>query len=458
MDGAGKLQACCMPLAPLPLGPGRRRAVSYAPVRSLGDTGDQDARYRAAPIVARKVWLHDGSCQSHVHPNSDAHADKSVEVLSQQPKPAFRSNSTDTAEEVLERGSDVVASVCYPEQRKIGAALNVGSGALCFGLQALCVALFVDKVWTGGPALAVQADLPANTLNHVAAALNALGYASLAVVFGSTRDALRPGGALEQLKVGEVMISEQDGKRLRRWRVGLGVISVFCLVAGMQEVVEATVLPEDHDKASVEAWIRGVVRGLVRAACAALFSGWWHSMWTASCLCRDQVIEVIKSNRSISPSSDEWDGDVAQPALELIDKMRLLSDGWSRGLVGLAAASWLYALAYFVGAINTPWNEGVDAVEGDPLGHMRTKYIQLMAGFSLLPFLLAKDVANTSTWCDNLMEELNGTRTNHGPESHLKIHWLETALKQLVRGISCFQLFSLLQPSATYSAHKLTLT
>ena len=52
------------------------------------------------------------------------------------------------------------------------------------------------------------------------------------------------------------------------------------------------------------------------------------------------------------------------------------------------------------------------------------------------PFLIAMDIAATSTWCDTLMNELNDARSNHGPESHLKIQWLETTLRQLVRRAS----------------------
>ena len=49
-----------------------------------------------------------------------------------------------------------------------------------------------------------------------------LSSAVAAVVIGSTREALRPGGALEQLKVGEVLISKQDAASLSRWRVIAG--------------------------------------------------------------------------------------------------------------------------------------------------------------------------------------------------------------------------------------------
>ena len=124
---------------------------------------------------------------------------------------------------------------------------------------------------------------------------------------------------------------------------------------------------------------------------------------------------------------------MAQPALGLIEKMKLLSDGWSGGLVGFGGFCWFMALSMFAYAINTPFLEGMDVAKGDAPGTTRLQFVCFMAIFATLPFLLAMDIANTSTWCDTLLEELNDARINHGPESHLKIHWLETALKQLVR-------------------------
>ena len=55
------------------------------------------------------------------------------------------------------------------------------------------------------------------------------------------------------------------------------------------------------------------------------------------------------------------------------------------------------------------------------------------AFLALLPFPIAWDIAGTSSCCDELMAELNKARIKHGEEVHLKIHCLETALKQLVR-------------------------
>ena len=51
---------------------------------------------------------------------------------------------------------------------------------------------------------------------------------------------------------------------------------------------------------------------------------------------------------------------------------------------------------------------------------------------AFLPLLLARNIATTSSYCDLLMAELNEARIKHGPVSHHKIRWLETALKQLV--------------------------
>ena len=77
-------------------------------------------------------------------------------------------------------------------------------------------------------------------------------------------------------------------------------------------------------------------------------SGWWASMCTASCLCRDLASQTIENARSTDPkNAEEWQARVSRPALELIGKFELLSDGWSTGLIGVVAACWLIALGDF---------------------------------------------------------------------------------------------------------------
>jgi hypothetical protein len=232
------------------------------------------------------------------------------------------------------------------------------------------------------------------------------------------------------------MISEKDSATLSRWRVGLGVLSTLLVLFGLLALAAGTLElpPIGHPGMPAQARINWALGGLLWCTVIPLAcSGWLHSMYTASCLCRDDVIEVIKNVRAVDPTSDEWEGAVAQPALGLIEKMQLLSDGWSGGLAGWGGFFWFFALCFFTLTINAPYCDGVDATAGNPPGTTRTISLVVTAIFSMLPFLLAYDIAATSTWCDNLMAELNDARINHGPESHLKIRWLETALEKLVR-------------------------
>jgi hypothetical protein len=79
------------------------------------------------------------------------------------------------------------------------------------------------------------------------------------------------------------------------------------------------------------------------------------------------------------------------------------------------------------------WACGCAAVSS--LGSTRTTCLACMIFFTPWPFLMAYSIADISTWCDILINELNDTRTNRGPEVHAKIHWLDSALKQLVRSV-----------------------
>jgi len=78
-----------------------------------------------------------------------------------------------------------------------------------------------------------------------------------------------------------------------------------------------------------------------------------------------------------------------------------------------------------------------------PRGFALVFYITLTTLFTALPLLMAKDVAHTSTYCDLVIDELNEARAKHGPESHLKIQWLESTLKQLVRPPSRLRIVSI---------------
>ena len=101
---------------------------------------------------------------------------------------------------------------------------------------------------------------------------------------------------------------------------------------------------------------------------------------------------------------------------------------------------WLAALACFTSATNTEYCDGMGAASGAAPGTQRAVCLVLGGIFFPLPFLLSLDVANTSTYCDLLVERLNDARAKHDPESDDKITWLETALPWLER-LACESFF-----------------
>jgi hypothetical protein len=119
-------------------------------------------------------------------------------------------------------------------------------------MQALCKGGGVFAMITLPHSLAETAGMPKpNALIMVASTLFGIGGASLALVISSARDALRPGGALEQLNVGEVMISEKANTRLSRRRVGVGVYTAFWVLVGIPTFVSGVIggvfLPSSAD-------------------------------------------------------------------------------------------------------------------------------------------------------------------------------------------------------------------
>jgi hypothetical protein len=357
----------------------------------------------------------------------------------------------DDSEEVLARDSNAATSVLWPEQRWVGRLLSVEydvldntpiglstPSALCHALRALPVIQGVLVALAFPGALAESAGMAdeTNKLLHVAGTLAGLGWVAFSLVVPSALEALRPGGALEQLGAGEVMISAEDAASDARWRKGLlATSSAFCVLFGLPYIASAVLeLPPLVPPGALMLRILWGEGGLL--ICTVLpvaVNGWWASMRTASCLCRDETIETIHAIETTDPASDEWDAAVAERALGLIPKLRLLSDGWSGGLIGFGSFIWLNALACFVYAINAPFNDRFDAANDLPPGTIQAVWIVIGASFFPLPFLLVLDVAHTSTYCDLLVEKLNSARVRYGPESDPKITWLETSLLRLVR-------------------------
>ena len=273
-------------------------------------------------------------------------------------------------------------------------------------------------------------------LLYVTSALLGLAILPIGLAVPSAREALRPGGALQQLGAGEVMISAEDAASNARWRKGLLVFSSFWALSGLLSIAGAFLeLPPFVPPGApvVQRITTGLLGLLWCTVLPVAFSGWWASMRTASCLCRDETIETIHAIETTDPADSEWHAAVAERALGLIPKLKLLSDGWSGGLIGLGAGVWLGVLGMFTVAINTPHCDGMDAAQGSPPGTTRATVLVLAAMLFPVPFLMALDVAHTSTYCDLLVEKLNDARIEHGPESDDKITWLETSLLRLVR-------------------------
>lgn len=139
-------------------------------------------------------------------------------------------------EAVLSRDAHAVLSTFHPNQRIVGTLLSRadgGSSFMCNAAQAVCVAVGIYKGLTSASGNAAQASMEPNALLRVAAALWGLGLASLGLVVSSTRDALRPDGALDQLGAGKAKISAHDDKTLSRWRVGLAILAVVYVLIGL---------------------------------------------------------------------------------------------------------------------------------------------------------------------------------------------------------------------------------
>eukprot|EP01046_Picozoa_sp_COSAG06_P056587 COSAG06_NODE_10752_length_1623_cov_1.622047_1_plen_389_part_01 len=317
---------------------------------------------------------------------------------------------------LLARDSDAAESVFYPEQKKVGALLANSEGGpspLCYAVQAACVGLGVSNAHNVPYSYAPIAGMaePSDLL-YLSGLFPALGWVAFIFVISSTRVALRmPGGKLDELGVETVKISAKEAKSNARWRKGLLVLSTLSVLWGIQYILCA-IAPElwQVDTYKTMEWrINNVLNGLNCCTTWPMaISGWWASMRTASCLCRDEVVEIIRNIRSIDPKEKvQWEEKVARPTFALSKKFEQLSDGWSSGLLGVSAGCWLFALMLFTAVINTPVLEGLDAANGQVPGTQRKRVFLGAVIFVLLPFPLAADLASTSTHCDYLMDELN---------------------------------------------------
>lgn len=123
------------------------------------------------------------------------------------------------------------------------------------------------------------------------------------------------------------------------------------------------------------------------------------------------------------------------PALALRDSLHKLSVGWGRGLFGVCAFFGTQGVSHLALALSSEWCAGADRNQyPGPFGGWRNNEMLFVAICSLLPLLIAMDLASTSSMCDILMDELNDAGMRHGFENDPKIDWVVRMLSRLNSG------------------------
>jgi hypothetical protein len=365
---------------------------------------------------------------------------------------ALGSIGSGAIEAELERDSSVIISVVPREQRMLGALLSRADGgpsALFRVLQLLVATLAVV-----GGATTAQNNVAAagmerpNELLELFGLLTGVAYGLLILPLGSARVALQPGGPLERLGAGTQLISQADARSLARWRVPLRVVTVLFFLPGLIAVSTSIGGVDGMTGVELPVAVR-LYRANFGLCCflvvPILFTGWWASMSTASCLCRVSITDVIKQVRQIDPpllgtesregegeGEGAWEKGVAAPAQQLRLRLEQLSDGWSGGLLGMSGFLGVFSLGMFMLAINAEYCAGVDRLTGDAPGTYKHILLFLTGLFGTLALLLAKDLATTSSRCELLIDEINSARMKHGPASYINLSWLIDSLKELV--------------------------
>ena len=190
-----------------------------------------------------------------------------------------------------------------------------------------------------------------------------------------TRHVLAVQGHLELLGAGSVKINPAAARSLARWRYLTTGVSALAVVQLTYTVIKNSLRilwgsgwndpREEWDADDILDEHRSIaerlslnVKWLISPfifiwLVPVMVSGFLYTLRLGSALSRDAVLEVTKALKNSSPlEKSSWDKDVANPMLALETTMRLLSDGWSNGMLGLAMCAWLFALAQVCKAID----------------------------------------------------------------------------------------------------------
>ena len=159
-------------------------------------------------------------------------------------------------------------------------------------------------------------------------------------------------------------------------------------------------------------------------------------MGTATCLCRDAVVEVVKRVHNIDPSKEQqWQDHIVRPALALIESFELLSKGWSNGLLGIMAALIASAMGNLLLVINIEFCEAYDSVNPNAFFGIGKRNVGFLGAIFYIIFamLIARDAASSSSQCCELSKYLTKRDVEHELKYHRKIEALRVALGRQVR-------------------------
>lgn len=352
--------------------------------------------------------------------------------------------ASDSLELRLEEDSNAVRSKFPLGALWLGRLLSTPSGQPSWGCRALqlfyCgpVTIFTASVYPSAKAAAVGWQQP-SVLLCTATLLLVAGQLCVPPVFSCAQAATRPGGVLELLGVGHVRISVTAARRLARADWVTVTVCCLCFALGLVLLIPAIrpikggLVPRDAD-VGLRIWYG--LSGIWFFLFTLLFMGFLPTMRCASCVARDHILEVIHSakqhDHSLPHSSATWHEEVGKPALELRGIMRLLSV-FGDGLAALSGFATFSALGFFCLAVDTSANDIIDQQHGNPSGTQSARYLVIMTGLLAVPFMVALDIATTSSFCELLLDQLNNVAMDAGPDNSKHIAWLETRLQQTVR-------------------------
>ena len=322
-----------------------------------------------------------------------------------------------------------------PEFALVGRLLSTRDGApspLFRFLQiALVLSCMLDIIETPSTAAHAVGMAGPNALLYVRGAFGGVARMGFLFNLGDMRRTLHQGGILSRLEgLGGGQIRASTRRSLSRWRVALCVPAVFLATyIPAQSSIPRLLIADSATAAALQ--LTGLI--ILTTVLPAIMTVWFLSLRFASAVARQEATNVLRAATTVDPTdSATWDAKVQRPAFELEHLFRSVSEGWGRGLFGLALSFWGMALGIFANVVNAPYLAAHDSDYG-PDGTLH-RYLLIIAIVAAIPVLLAADIAATSSRCDLLSDSLNAVAISHGPECHLRLDYLETRLRRMNRG------------------------